>query len=162
MPRQGEPACRQRSYVVNGDTVVTGRDLGRYRCAFFPNKVVAAPAGGPQQAAAVAGGRANCRTGWATGKTATTACASPCRLDNCMWMATPTGLLPTPRRNSARMARTWAGGRATPRGADVEFVEDTCRVRVHSLGEVLIVADNSECGGMNVRFNGVYRRAGKR
>ena len=52
--------------------------------------------------------------------------------------------------------------RATPRGADVEFVEDTCRVRVHSLGEVLIVADNSECGGMNVRFNGVYRRAGKR
>ncbi|HEL3807788.1 TPA: hypothetical protein UMT99_003956, partial [Stenotrophomonas maltophilia] len=44
----------------------------------------------------------------------------------------------------------------------VEFVEDTCKVRVHSLGEVLIVADNSECGGMNVRFNGVYRRAGTR
>ena len=38
-PAKGEPACRQRSYVVNGDTVVTGRDLGRYRCAFFPNKV---------------------------------------------------------------------------------------------------------------------------
>ena len=52
--------------------------------------------------------------------------------------------------------------RAIPQGADVEFAEDTCRVRVHSLGEVLIVADNSECGGMNVRFNGVYRRAGKR
>ena len=28
-PAKGEPACRQRSYVVNGDTVVTGRDLGR-------------------------------------------------------------------------------------------------------------------------------------
>lgn len=38
-PAKGEPACRQRSYVVNGDTVVTGRDLGHYRCAFFPNKV---------------------------------------------------------------------------------------------------------------------------
>ena len=38
-PAKGEPACRQRSYVVNGDTVVTGRDLGAYRCAFFPNRV---------------------------------------------------------------------------------------------------------------------------
>ncbi|TGR16042.1 hypothetical protein EN840_35500, partial [Mesorhizobium sp. M8A.F.Ca.ET.197.01.1.1] len=38
-PAKGEPACRQRGYVINGDTVVTGRDLGRYRCAFFPNKV---------------------------------------------------------------------------------------------------------------------------
>lgn len=33
--------------------------------------------------------------------------------------------------------------------------------RLYLLGDVLVVADNSECGGMNVRFNGVYRRAGK-
>jgi len=37
-------------------------------------------------------------------------------------------------------------------------VEDTCTVHAQLLGDVLIVADNSECGGMNVRFNGVYRR----
>ena len=27
------------------------------------------------------------------------------------------------------------------------------------LGDLLVVADNQECGGMNVSFSGVYRRA---
>jgi len=69
---------------------------------------------------------------------------------------------PTPEQRPYGPNMGQVEARAAPRGADVEFVEDTCKVRVHSLGEVLIVADNSECGGMNVRFNGVYLRAGTR
>ncbi|MBH1460560.1 hypothetical protein N7676_11505 [Stenotrophomonas sp. GD03993] len=164
-PAKGEPACRQRSYVVSGDTLVTGRDLGSYRCAFFPNKV---------------GGSA----GWVDRSKLQ---ALPVRTpslqdwvgdwkdgDNGLRISVQGGQLhvqgdaywpsanPTPEQRPYGPNIGQVDARATPRGADVEFVEDTCRVRVHSLGEVLIVADNSECGGMNVRFNGVYRRAGKR
>jgi hypothetical protein len=164
-PAKGEPACRQRSYVVNGDTVVTGRDLGRYRCAFFPNKV---------------GGSA----GWVDrSKLQPLPVAVPTLQDwvghwkdgdNGLRITVQGGQLhvdgdaywpsanPTPEQRPYGPNMGQVEARATPRGADVEFVEDTCRVRVHSLGEVLIVADNSECGGMNVRFNGVYRRAGTR
>lgn len=164
-PAKGEPVCRQRSYVVNGDTVVTGRDLGRYRCAFFPNKV---------------GGSA----GWVDRSTLQ---PLPVRMptlqdwvgdwkdgDNGLKIHVQGGQLhvegdaywpsanPTPEERPYGPNMGQVEARATPRGADVEFAEDTCRVRVHLLGEVLIVSDNSECGGMNVRFNGVYRRAGKR
>jgi len=34
-----------------------------------------------------------------------------------------------------------------------------CRVRMRLLPPYLIVADNNKCGGMNVSFSGVYRRA---
>jgi len=164
-PAKGEPACRQRSYVVSGDTVVTGRDRGGYRCAFFPNKV---------------GGSA----GWVDrSKLQPLPVAVPTLRDwagdwkdgdNSLRIAVQGGQLHVdgdafwPSAHPTREQRPYGPNmgqveaRATPRGADVEFAEDTCRVRVHSLGEVLIVADNSECGGMNVRFNGVYRRAGKR
>lgn len=162
-PAKGEPACRQRSYVVNGDTVVTGSDLGRYRCAFFPNKV---------------GGSA----GWVDSRKLHPLPVAVPSLqdwaghwkdgDNGLRITVQGGQLqvagdaywpsanPTPEQRPYGPNIGHVEARALPRGADVEFIEDTCRVRVHSLGEVLIVADNSECGGMNVRFNGVYRRAG--
>lgn len=34
-----------------------------------------------------------------------------------------------------------------------------CRVRMHREGPYLVVSDNYRCGGMNVTFSGVYRRA---
>lgn len=164
-PAKGEPACRQRSYVVNGDVVVTGRDLGRYRCAYFPNRV---------------GGSA----GWVERSTLQPLPVATPSLqdwvghwkdgDNGLRISVQGGQLQVegdaywPSANPTLEQRPYGPNlgqveaRAIPRGADVEFAEDTCRVRVHSLGDVLIVSDNSECGGMNVRFNGVYRRAGKR
>ncbi|WP_313443110.1 hypothetical protein [Stenotrophomonas sp.] len=164
-PAKGEPACRQRSYVVSGDTVVTGGDLGGYRCAFFPNKV---------------GGSA----GWVDrSKLQPLPVAAPSLKDwagdwkdgdNGLSISVRGGQLhvegdaywpsanPPPEQRPYGPNLGQVEALATPRGADVEFVDDSCRMTVHSLGSVLIVADNSECGGMNVRFNGVYRRTGAR
>ena len=164
-PAKGEPACRQRSYVVSGDTVVTGRDLGGYRCAFFPNKV---------------GGSA----GWVD-RSKLQALPVPAPTlqawsgdwkdsDNGLQIRVRDGQLHVqgdaywPSANPTLAERPGGpnigavSAQAVPRGARVDFVEDTCTVHAQLLGDVLIVADNSECGGMNVRFNGVYRRAGKR
>jgi hypothetical protein len=50
------------------------------------------------------------------------------------------------------------GGTATPSGATAAVTDDACTVTMRLLGPYLVVDDNAECGGMNVRFTGVYRR----
>ncbi len=54
-------------------------------------------------------------------------------------------------------------GTATPSGNAVTFADDAsdpqaCRATLRLIGDVLVVADNQACGGMNVSFSGVYRR----
>mgnify|MGYP000885066726 FL=1 len=160
-PAKGEPACRQRSYVVSGDTVVTGRDLGAYRCAFYPNKV---------------GGSA----GWVDrSKLQPLPVATPSLQDwagdwkdgdNGLRISVRGGQLhvegdaywpsanPTPEQRPYGPNMGQVEAQATPRGSQVDFVEDSCTVHAQVLGDVLVVSDNSECGGMNVRFDGVYRK----
>ncbi|WP_313142863.1 hypothetical protein [Stenotrophomonas sp.] len=160
-PAKGEPACRQRSYVVSGDTVVTGRDLGAYRCAFFPNKV---------------GGSA----GWVDrSKLQPLPVATPSLQDwagdwkdgdNGLRISVRGGQLhvegdaywpsanPTPEQRPYGPNMGQVEAQATPRGSQVDFVEDSCTVHAQVLGDVLVVSDNSGCGGMNVRFDGVYRK----
>ena len=57
-------------------------------------------------------------------------------------------------------------GALRPRGTGVVAITgtgddpDACRVWVRLLGPYLLVTDNDACGGHNVSFTGVYRRAG--
>ena len=53
--------------------------------------------------------------------------------------------------------------KAVPRGDYAVFVDDpaeetSCVVGVQFFAGYLLVSDNSQCGGMNVSFNGVYTR----
>lgn len=63
-------------------------------------------------------------------------------------------------------------GEMKPEGADLAFGmgengtlpfdqadEADCKVQMQRLGPYLLVKDNNNCGGMNVSFTGVYRRA---
>ena len=49
-------------------------------------------------------------------------------------------------------------GTALPNGATTEIEDSGCKVSMRLLGRYLVVNDNAECGGMNVRFTGVYTR----
>lgn len=161
-PAKGEPACRQRSYVISGDTVLTGRDIGRFRCAFFPNK-----GGGSSgwvdkthlQPLPLATPKLKDWAGdWHNGDNNLRIRARGDQLyvkGNAFW----------PSANPADWPSTHLGeieASATPKGAAITFRDDICHMDVHWLGDVLVVSDNAECGGMNVRFNGVYQRAAKR
>jgi hypothetical protein len=55
------------------------------------------------------------------------------------------------------------GGEAsfTDKDADPKEPDASCRLRMVRVGEVLFVQDNMQCGGLNVSFSGLYRRAGK-
>jgi hypothetical protein len=53
-------------------------------------------------------------------------------------------------------------GVATPYGNRLHFEEsgaDSCTVDLTLVGRYVIAEDNSECGGMNVRFGGIWKRA---
>lgn len=48
--------------------------------------------------------------------------------------------------------------RSSPHGNELILIEEECLVTLKLVGDYLVARDNSECGGMNVRFNGVYRK----
>ena len=52
---------------------------------------------------------------------------------------------------------------AVPASGDVVFKDGegdaACEVKLHRRGPYLVASDNSQCGGMNVRFNGIYTKA---
>jgi hypothetical protein len=55
-------------------------------------------------------------------------------------------------------------GDAVPSGNHLHFVEDgadSCTVDLTLIGKYLVANDNDRCGGMNVRFWGMWKRSGK-
>ncbi len=52
-------------------------------------------------------------------------------------------------------------GDATPAGNHVHVSDNGCAVDLALIGRYLITSDNSQCGGMNVRFQGIWRRAAR-
>ena len=64
----------------------------------------------------------------------------------------------------------WHGGHGNDHTGDIDFTAqpvetrlispegDTCRAELIKLGAYLVVRDNGNCGGANVRLNGVYER----
>ena len=55
-------------------------------------------------------------------------------------------------------------GDAAPTGNHLHFVEDgadSCTVDLTLIGKYLVADDNDRCGGMNVRFWGVWKRSAK-
>jgi hypothetical protein len=54
-------------------------------------------------------------------------------------------------------------GEAKPEGNHLRIVDNpgspaSCEVAMRLIGQYLIVADNSRCGGMNVRFSGLWQK----
>ena len=50
------------------------------------------------------------------------------------------------------------GDSAQPQGSELILVEEECRVSLRLVGDYIVASDNSQCGGANVRFDGVYQR----
>lgn len=163
-PAKGEPACRQRSYVVGGDTVLTGHAQAGYRCAFYPNK-----GGGSagwvdaQRLQPLPVPRAPSLQAWA-GQWRNGDDTLLLRVQDGQLAVTGEAYWPSARPTPQRPYGPNLGqidAIARPSGASVHFKDSddaACELKAQWLGDYLVVSDNSECGGMNVRFNGVYRR----
>jgi len=157
-----EARCRQRTYVVPGDRVVTGQARAGYVCVYYPSR---------------GGGTA----GWmdAARLTAREVDQNP-PLSAWVGQWSENG---NPRIRFVRRAAGllvdgesyWPSPNPSPRdypggpneGAVSEAVQvrgnsahaSECNITFRLLGDLLIAADpDMSCGGMNVSFSGVYRR----
>lgn len=165
--REGCPgagqACRTRSYLVPGDSVVISSIYNGFACGFFPN---------------------------ATGGTAGWLDTRFLLLDRrdtgqprSAWLGAWQGSGGADLRFDAKLdaldvsgTAFWPGPPGTHDYPTIHFGEiagpvettghtgsyrdaDDCAVRFTLLGDFLVASDNRRCGGANVTFSGVYTRA---
>ena len=154
--------CRQKAYIVPGDEVLTSRTFGDWVCAWFQ------PARGSETVGWLPADRLNV--------------SEPSARPTLAFWLGAWGF----RGNSLRLSRgrgagalrvegdaTWVGvnpgnvhvgdvsGEAAPAGNVLSVGggdEYDCRLTLRLVGPYLVAADNKQCGGANVTFDGVYRR----
>lgn len=152
--------CREKSYLIPGDDVIVSRKLGDYVCAWFPPK------------------KGSATVGWlpAGSVTVSEADKSP---PAARWLGEwEYGIQSLDIKRGAKAGALRVVGEAYWRGlgdnvhvGEVEFEaepmgnvltleenEDLCSVTMRLVGDHLVVGDNLKCGGVNVTFNGVYRK----
>lgn len=49
-------------------------------------------------------------------------------------------------------------GHGKPRASQLKILDGACKLSLHFIGDMLVAADNMNCGGANVSFSGVYNR----
>jgi hypothetical protein len=81
----------------------------------------------------------------------------------------------TPGSLALKGAAVWRGranavhtgdfeGEGTPQGNHLHFVDsgtDSCTIDFTLVGAYIVADDNNKCGGMNVRFQGIWKRASR-
>ncbi|HWS89789.1 MAG TPA: hypothetical protein VN282_22670 [Pyrinomonadaceae bacterium] len=153
--------CRRKAYLVPGDEVITSRTFGDWVCAWFQ------PARGAETVGWLAADRL---------ETVATAENAPLALWLGTWAFYDNSLRVSRGRRvdvlSVSGDATWHGvnpgnvhvgeisGEGTPVDDTLKLGADPedCQAKLRLVGPYLLVTDNKQCGGVNVTFDGVYRR----
>ncbi|HEY2345801.1 MAG TPA: hypothetical protein VGH80_07950 [Xanthomonadaceae bacterium] len=157
-PASGACAQRQKAFLVEGDQVFASQEKNGFRCAYYGT------AGG-QLIAGFLPARSLAPLKEETGLTPEfLAGAWNDSGDTVSFSAAGGGKV------HASGTATWQGmnkddvhdgefdAQAMASGSEAVFKDDACEVHVRRRGNYLVLDDNSVCGGMNVRFMGIYVR----
>jgi hypothetical protein len=150
--------CRQKAYVVAGDALVVSRAFGDYVCAWFQ------PARGYET------------VGWLRADqldiSEPDASPTPARWLG-EWTLHSNSLSISRGAKSGELrvegSAVWHGlgdnvhvgevnASAAPSGDALTLEDDICKLTLRLVGDFLVADDNGECGGVNVTFDGVYRK----
>jgi hypothetical protein len=156
--------CATKAYVVPGDTVIISRARNGFACAFYASKgggtagwlptrqIILTPIDTrtrPERWAGSWSSEGNPRLTFTErfGRLTVTGKA---------WWPGPPGTHDWPSTHEGEIA-----GPVAIRGHTGSYGEDEnlCEVRFTLLGDYLLAHDNGNCGGANVSFSSVYRRA---
>jgi hypothetical protein len=178
-PAAGE-ACRERAYLIAGNRVLAGRQLGDYRCAIYlapngqsrwgwlPAVGLALQAeetrpdwagrwtAGPEHTIVIRRGRVD--GSWQLDGNATYGAQDPVRVRNGAVHEGSFSATVTPSLMTSGTSVAFTAGNEETLPYD-QGSENDCRLRLRRLGPYLIVDDNVRCGGANVSFAGIYWRA---
>jgi hypothetical protein len=157
--------CRGRAYVLAGNVLATGHEHGPYVCAFFPNRVGGTAGWAPRARLApmafpAAPAPAAWAGHWADGDDTIDLAVKAGAIEASGQAYWPSANPPLSERPGGPNLGDLSA-KARPAANHASFTDDPCTAAMTLAGDYLIVADNGQCGGMNVRFDGVYRR-GKR
>jgi hypothetical protein len=150
--------CRRKAYVVAGNSLVVSRKFGDYVCAWFQ------PARGYET------------VGWLRAdqlELPETDASPPAARWLGEWVLHSNGL--TIRRGEkagelrVEGSALWHGlgdnvhvgevnASAAPGGNTLTLEDDICKLTLRLVGDFLVADDNGDCGGVNVTFDGVYRK----
>ncbi len=151
--------CRSKSYVIAGDEVITSNTYGNYTCVWYQPKKGDETVGWIKTADLLK--RINKpEANWA-GKWS--------------YAGDEISIKPQKQKGIYKIygTTTWQGLGDNVQVGEIDFTavpsnnrmrmgdndsEYDCRVQMQQLGRFLIVADNKNCGGANVNFDGVYQR----
>lgn len=156
-PKVGAAKCRLKSYLIAGDEVIVSRAFGDWLCAWFQPK------------------RGGETVGWLRAESLSVA-EPDSKPPPARWVgeweydiqslkigASGGGALRVEgqafwRGLGDNIHTGEVAGTARPSGNELVLEDDICRVTLKLVGEYLVAHDNANCGGVNVRFDGVYRR----
>jgi hypothetical protein len=161
-------ACLSKSYVLPGDLVITARSFNGYRCILYRNEKNFAgsagyvPEGRLEALPAAQPTQKDWLGAWRMGDDSITLRAKGDKLSASGEAYWPSAN-PSPKEVPGGPHTGQMSGVAAPKGNQAAFsdAEDECHVSLTLLPPFLLAHDNDRCGGMNVRFDGVYLRAGK-
>ena len=167
-----EPACRDKAFLVASDLVVIGRRLDEFVCADYWTAKSERSGWLPAIAlspATVSVNPADWSGDWKRVEAEIKISATAGKLQ-AEGHATYGALDPDRVKRGAVNLGEFSGplvlaeGQGTFTDKDVDPNKPNslgCRIRMARAADSLFVQDNDQCGGMNVSFTGLYRRAGK-
>lgn len=163
-----EATCKSRNYVVAGDELIISKTVNGWACAWFHGKrheTVGWVRGDDLQfsgAETAVRPLADWAGAWSMHQDGSEIILTPKedRLQvsgNAVWLGTVLD-------DGTRVAHTGElDGEMTPSGTKARLgspeKEYECVADFTLLGRYLVVTDNTNCGGINVRFDGVYTRS---
>lgn len=157
----GSPSCREKAYLIPGNEVIVNRTYQGYACAWY------SPVKGKTS------------VGWIRESDLSISKMIPGSYRSWLgeWTYGSNGIEFTENKLPGFLNVTgnamWQGlgdnvhvgeidGRYEPRNGVIEYSDGNgeydCRITMRLLGRYLIVADNLNCGGVNVSFSGIYAR----
>jgi hypothetical protein len=161
-PQKGA-SCQTKAYVVAGDRLLIGRTHGEWSCAWYQGKLretvgwvrnrdLVTQAQAPVQTAGWLGTWKQVYKG--PGRIVVSRVGDTVQVDGkTLWIG-----LNTENFGELLGKLAIAGGRAHLGPASGKKTYE-CGADMVRIGEFLIVHDNGRCGGLNVRFDGLYVRA---
>jgi predicted RecA/RadA family phage recombinase len=155
--------CRGPTSVRSGAVVLTGHALGAYVCVFDAVSGDAGYAPGPRLKSLPVDPAPTLKAWIGTWRMGDDVIRLTVKGDQLSADGTAywPSAHPSPRQNPGGPNEGELSGASRPSGARVIFADpdpQACRATLTLVQDLLVVADNQACGGMNVSFSGVYRR----
>jgi hypothetical protein len=153
--------CQRKSYLISGDEVITSKSYGNFVCVWFQP------------------GKGTETVGWLPAENLSSITSQNTSGINWIgnWEYAENEINFIPQKNQEKVlikgTAIWQGlgdnvhigeldFTGSPVGEKLEAGSGSdkydCQVKMKRIGKYLLVADNKMCGGMNVSFDGIYRR----